>query len=229
MEKIIFTFNGQNRYSKVMKIGLYARVSTTDKGQDTELQLRDLRRYAEARGWTVHSEYIDHCSGSKDRRPELARLLDDSRKRNIDGILVWRLDRFGRSLKHLINTLDELRSLGVSFISFSENLDFGTSTGQLLFHLLGAFAEFERNLIRERVKAGIANARAKGKKHGRKPVAPVDRSKIISLYIASPELSVRQIAKQAQQKPGTVHKTLLLFKTGKLDIEGFECNNSWCS
>lgn len=208
-----------------MKIGLYARISTTDKGQDAELQLRDLRRYADARGWTIEGQYIDQCSGSKDRRPELDRLLDDARKRNIDGILVWRLDRFGRSLKHLINTLDELRSLGVSFISFSENLDLSTSTGKLLFYLLGAFAEFERNLIQERVMAGIANARAKGKRIGRKPVPPVDKSKIISFHIASPELSIRQIAKKAHQKPSTVYKTLLLYRAGKLDSEGFECNN----
>ena len=98
------------------KVGLYARVSTTDKGQDPELQLKDLREYAHARGLKVFGEYVDIGeSGSKDKRPELDRLMGDARKRRLDIILVWRLDRLGRSLKHLILTLDELQSLGVGF------------------------------------------------------------------------------------------------------------------
>lgn len=99
-----------------MRVGLYARVSTLDKGQDTEVQLRDLRSYAEARGWSVISEYVDKGqSGAKDWRPELDRLMRDARKRKIDLVLCWRLDRLGRSLKHLILTLDELQGLGVGF------------------------------------------------------------------------------------------------------------------
>ena len=151
-----------------MRVGIYARVSTLDGGQDTEVQLRDLRSYAQARGWTIADEYVDKGqSGAKDRRPELDRLMKDVRKRKVDLILCWRLDRLGRSLKHLILTLDELQSIGVGFVSYNENLDLTTSTGRLMFQLLGAFAEFERNLIRERVKAGLANAKAKGAKLGR--------------------------------------------------------------
>lgn len=207
-----------------MRTALYARVSTLDKGQDPELQLGPLRAYGEARGLDAVGEYVDYTSGSSDKRLELDRLMDAARKRLIDCVVVWKLDRFGRSLKHLVNVFDELNNLGVNFVSYTENIDFSTPAGKLMFHVIAAMAEFERELIRERVKAGLQNARGKGKRLGRKPVPPVDRSKIISLYIASPELSVRQIAKQAQQKPGTVHKTLLLFKAGKLDLEGFECN-----
>jgi DNA invertase Pin-like site-specific DNA recombinase len=198
-----------------MKVGLYARVSTIDKGQDVELQLKDLRAYVNARGWIIHDEYVDIGeSGFKDKRPELNRLLEDARKRRIDCIAVWRLDRFGRSLKHLINTLDELRSLGVMFVSYSENLDFSTSTGQLLFHLLGAFAEFERNLIKERVKAGIANARAKGIKLGR-PRAYIDIDELLNLRAKG--YSIRAIAKKIKISPSLVHKTLSNFKDS--DIE----------
>lgn len=205
-----------------MRAALYARVSTIDKGQDPDLQLGALKNYCAARGIDIANEYVDYTSGSKDRRLELDKLMDAARKRLIDCIIVWKLDRFGRSLKHLIITLDELNALGIGFISYSENIDLSTASGRLMFHIIASMAEFERELIRERVKAGIANARAKGKKHGRKPVPPIERSKIISAYLAGPELSIRQIAKQAQQKPATVYKTLLLYKAGILDIEGFE-------
>ena len=153
------------------KVGLYGRVSTTDKGQDPELQLKDLRAYAHARGWKVFGEYVDVGeSGAKDRRPELDRLMEDSRKRRIDGILVWKLDRFGRSLKALVNTLEELKGLGVQFVSYTENLDFSTPAGRAMANLIGVFAEFERDLIRERVKAGIQNAKSKGIRVGRRPL-----------------------------------------------------------
>lgn len=151
-----------------MRAALYARVSQPDKAQDPDLQLRDLRTYVTARKWKIAREYVDHgVSGARDGRPALDALLADCRKRKVDVIVVWRLDRFGRSLKHLVNTLDELRALGIAFCSYHENLDFTTATGQLMFHLLAAFAQFERELIRERVKAGLANARAKGKVLGR--------------------------------------------------------------
>jgi DNA invertase Pin-like site-specific DNA recombinase len=203
-----------------MKIALYARVSTVDKGQDVELQLRDLRQYAAARGWVIYSEYIDKGqSGSKDRRPELDRLMASARKRRIDGILVWRLDRFGRSLKHLINTLDELRSLGVAFISYSENLDLNTSTGQLLFHLLGAFAEFERNLIRERVIAGIQNAKAKGKHIGRHPLIQENLLETVKQY-KDKGFSVRGISKVSGITKSTVHKSLKILAQKSLENKG---------
>lgn len=187
-----------------MRVSIYGRVSTIDK-QNPEMQLSDLRKYAEARGWNVSGEFVDRCSGARDKRPELDRLMEACRKRQIDGILVWRLDRWGRSLKHLINSLDELRALGISFISFSENIDLSTSTGQLLFHLLGAFAEFERNLIKERVVAGIANAKAKGVKFGR-PRRFHDDMLFEVKEFQKAGLSIRAIAKKLKVSPALVHK-----------------------
>jgi putative DNA-invertase from lambdoid prophage Rac len=189
-----------------MKVGIYARVSTLDKGQDTEVQLRDLRSYAKARGWIIADEYVDKGqSGVKDRRPDLDRLMKDVRKRKVDLILCWRLDRLGRSLKHLILTLDELQSIGVGFVSYNENLDLTTSTGRLMFQLLGAFAEFERNLIRERVKAGLANAKAKGAKLGR-PSPEFDEEELIRLRKSG--LTIRGIAERLNLRKSFVHKTL---------------------
>ena len=191
---------------KSERVGLYARTSTADKGQDPEMQLKDLRQYASARGWKVFGEYVDKGeSGAKDRRPQLNRLMEDARKRKIDGILVWRLDRLGRSLKHLILTLDELQSLGVGFISYSENLDLTSSTGRLMFQLLGAFAEFERNLIKERVVAGLANARAKGRKLGR-PAKVINVDKIIELRTQG--LTLRAIAEVMGVSHAFVNKTI---------------------
>jgi len=199
-----------------MKVGLYARVSTLDKNQDPTLQLRDLRAFCHSRGWDIFAEYVDiGQSGGKDSRPQLNRLLDAARKRKIDCVCVWRLDRFGRSLKSLILTLDELITLGVSFTSYSENLDFTTSTGKLLFHLLGAFAEFERNLIRERVKAGIENAKDKGVILGR-PKARIDKEKLLELQRQG--YSIRKIAETLKVSKSFVHKTLVKLKTSDLEL-----------
>jgi len=151
-----------------MQVGIYARVSTTDKGQNVSMQLDELEAYAKARGWTIQDQYLDEgVSGSKARRPGLDRLLAACRRRQIDVVLVWRLDRLGRSLKHLIMMLDELQSLGVAFVALHEQIDCTTATGQLMLHLLGAFAEFERSLIIERTKAGLAAAKRRGKYPGR--------------------------------------------------------------
>ena len=190
------------------KVAIYARVSTLDKGQDVNLQLNDLRTYATARGWKVYREYIDNGeSGSKEQRPALNQLMDDARKRRIDTIFVWRLDRFGRSLKHLIVSLDELKTLGVGFVSFKESLDFTTAPGRLMFHLLGAFSEFERELIRERVVAGIQNAKSKGKRIGRPPLDLELRRKITDLRDKG--MSFGNIGKTLGLSKGTVYKTLL--------------------
>lgn len=204
-----------------MRAALYGRVSTTDKGQDPELQLRPLREYCSARDLDLAGEYVDYTSGNKDRRPALDRLLDAARKRQIDCIVVWKLDRFGRSLKHLITALDELNALGVGFISYSENIDLSTASGRLMFHIIASMAEFERELIRERVKAGIANARAKGKRHGRKPLPPVTVKKVIDAYEQAPDSSVRDIAQLVDVSPASVDRIKKGYKTGIYDRDGF--------
>src|SRR6059036_392453 len=136
-----------------MKAAIYARVSTLD--QEPENQLQELRRYVEARGWTS-VEYVDRgVSGAKDRRPALDRLLADARRRRLDVLVCWRLDRLGRNLKHLITLLEELQALGIAFVSLGEGIDATTPTGKLQMHILGAIAEFERARIAERVKAGL--------------------------------------------------------------------------
>jgi len=154
-----------------LRVALYARVSTLDKGQDVNLQLNELRDYSERRGWKIAGEYVDNgVSGAKESRPELNRLMADAKKRKFDAIAVWKLDRFGRSLKHLVLTLADLESLGIAFVSLRDGFDLSTPSGRLMFQIIGAMGEFERNLIRERVKAGMAHAKAKGRKLGRASV-----------------------------------------------------------
>jgi len=189
-----------------MRAAIYARVSTRDKGQDADLQLRELREYAKQRSWTVTSEYVDEgVSGSKDSRRELNRLMLDAKKRRIDCVLVWKLDRFGRSLKHLVNALAELEAVGVSFVSLREAFDLTTPAGRLMFGVVAAMAEFERDLIRERVKAGIANAKAKGRRVGRQPVF-IDRSRLAAMR--SEGYTIRAIAYTLGCSRSLVHKTL---------------------
>lgn len=155
---------------------LYARVSTLD--QNCDLQLEDLRRYARQR-FECLREYVDRgISGTQRHRPQLDVLVKDARKRRFDVVLVWKFDRFARSLKHLIDSLEEFRALGIDFISYTEGVGTTTPTGQLLFHMVGAVAQFERDLIVERVRAGMAHARAMGKRIGR-PRAEVDLEQVV--------------------------------------------------
>lgn len=203
------------------RVGIYARVSTVDKGQDVELQLSELRAYANARGWGIFKEYVDiGQSGSKEQRPSFNQLMEDARRRKIDIILVWRLDRFGRSLKQLVVSLDELKTLGVGFVSLKESLDFTTPTGRLMLHLLGAFAEFEKDLIRERVIAGVAHARAKGKRLGR-PNGNVDLQKLLGLRQQG--FSIREISKEMNISIGFVHKSLRNCPPQGIDNSRVEC------
>jgi len=188
-----------------VKTALYARVSTLN-GQDPEMQLRELREYAARRGWDVTDEYTDHgVSGSRDSRPELNRLMADACQRRFDAILVWKVDRFGRSLRHLVNSLAELGALGVAFVSLRDNLDLTTPSGRLMFAVIGAMAEFERSLIQERVRAGLGNARAKGKQLGR-PQRIVHRESILQMKAEG--LSIRQIAERIGIGYGTVRARL---------------------
>jgi DNA invertase Pin-like site-specific DNA recombinase len=164
--------------NKTQRIAIYARVSTAD--QNAESQLRDLRQYVTARGMDA-TEYVDTgYSGAKQHRPALDRLMDDARKRRIDSVVVWRFDRFARSTKHLLLALEEFRALGVQFMSYQEAIDTTSPLGQALFTIVSAVAQLERDLIRERVRAGLRNARAKGKKFGR-PRATVDPTAVATL------------------------------------------------
>jgi DNA invertase Pin-like site-specific DNA recombinase len=154
------------------RCALYARVSTVD--QQTENQAVELRQYAAARGWTI-AEYCDlGVSGAKDRRPALDRLVADAKRRRFDVVLVWRLDRLGRNLRHLVTLLDDLQALGVAFVSLGEGIDATTPAGKLQLHVLAALAEFERGRCIERVKSGLARVRAQGKRLGRPQVAISD-------------------------------------------------------
>ena len=149
-----------------MRIGIYARTSTLI-GQSPEMQLAELREYAARRGWEIVGEYVDCISGSKEQRPELNRLMADAHRRHFDAVLVWKIDRFGRSLKHLVNSLADLDSYGVAFVSLRDNLDLSTPSGRLMFQIIGAMAEFERSLIQERVRSGLRAAKLRGKMLGR--------------------------------------------------------------
>jgi putative DNA-invertase from lambdoid prophage Rac len=153
-----------------MKVALYARVSTAD--QNCSMQLRELRQYAAARGWEIDSagEYVDTgFSGSKDSRPQLNRLMADARQRRFDIVLVWKLDRFARSVSHTVRAIQEFTAVRVAFIAVTQNIDTSADSpmGKFQLHILAAVAELERELIRERVQAGLSNARAKGRIGGR--------------------------------------------------------------
>ena len=163
---------------KQKTVALYARVSTAE--QNCEMQLGDLRRFASQRFGRVY-EYVDvGVSGAQRRRPQLDALIKEAHKRLFDVVLVWKFDRFARSVKHLVDSLEEFRALGIDFISFTEGIDTTTPSGELLFHIMGAVAQFERDLIAERVRAGIAHARAMGKRIGRPP-ATVDVGEVVRL------------------------------------------------
>jgi DNA invertase Pin-like site-specific DNA recombinase len=156
----------------LIRAALYARVSTVNHGQDPEVQLGEVREFCKRRGFTVAHEYVDKgISGSRERRPALDKLLADCRKRLVDAVVVYRYDRFARSLRQLVNALEEFRSLGIDFISIHEGVDTSTPNGRLVFGIFASIAEFERELIRDRVRSGLAAAKAKGKRLGRPRVA----------------------------------------------------------
>ena len=189
-----------------MRAAIYARVSTVGNGQSPEMQLREMREYCERRGWVIAGEYVDAgISGAKDRRPELDRLMQDGHRRRFDVVAVWKFDRFARSVSHLLRALDTFRALGIEFVSLSESLDTATPAGRMVFTVLGAVAELERSLIAERVRAGLRNARAKGKRLGR-PRTFVDATEIGRLRARG--CTVREIAEELGYSRSLVHKTL---------------------
>jgi DNA invertase Pin-like site-specific DNA recombinase len=198
-----------------MKTAIYARVSTTN-GQDPEMQLRELREYCARRGWEIAGEYVDAgISGTKDKRPELDRLMGAAHRRKFDVVAVWKFDRFARSVTHLLRALDTFRVLGIEFVSLSESLDTATPAGRMVFTVLGAVGELERSLIVERVKAGLRNARAKGTKLGR-PRVVLDAARIGLLRAQG--RSIRAIADELGCSPSLVHKSLATGEPDGVDV-----------
>jgi DNA invertase Pin-like site-specific DNA recombinase len=192
-----------------MRCAIYARVSTYE--QEPENQLQELRRYAEARGWPV-AEYVDKgVSGFKDCRPSLDRLVADARRRRFDVLLVWRLDRLGRNLKHLVTLLEDVQAVGIAFVSLGEGIDCTTAAGRLQLHVLAALAEFERARIAERVRAGLARVRASGKRLGR-PAASV----AVADLLRTAHMSVREAAAVLGVSRSVVHRA-------RLSQKPFEC------
>src|SRR5208283_5871437 len=168
------------------------------------VQTREMKEYCPRRGWTVVDEYIDvGISGNKEKRPELDRLLCDAHRRRFDVVVVWRFDRFARSVSHLLRALETFQTLGIEFVSLSEQLDTSTPTGKMVFTVLGAVAELERSLIAERVRAGLRNARAKGKRLGR-PRSVVDASRVEALR--SQGLGWKRIAAELGIGVGTLYR-----------------------
>jgi DNA invertase Pin-like site-specific DNA recombinase len=162
------------------RVAVYARVST-NSGQNPEMQLQEVRQYCTRREMTIVREYVDKgISGSKERRPALDQLLMDCQRRAVDCVVVYRYDRFARSLRQLVNALEEFRSLGIDFISLHEGVDTSTPNGRLVFGIFASIAEFERELIRDRVRSGLALAKSQGKRLGR-PRVVVERLAIASL------------------------------------------------
>ena len=186
------------------RIAIYARVSTTD--QSTESQLLDLRRYTRERGWTIFKEYCDNgVSGTKDSRPALNELMNSAKKRRFDMVLVWRFDRFARSTKHLILALEEFKNLGIDFVSYQENIDTSSPLGSAIFTIISAVAQLERDIIAERVKAGLRTARLKGIKIGR-PAARIHQEQVSQLRNRG--MSIRQIAATVKTSKSTVARCL---------------------
>jgi putative DNA-invertase from lambdoid prophage Rac len=192
-----------------IRAALYVRVSTSD--QSCELQIGELECFIAARGWENAGVYRDALSGAKVSRPGLDRLMADARLRKFDAVLCWKLDRFGRSLVHCVGTIKELAALGVRFIAVTQGLDSDKSnpTSALLMHILCAVAEFERELIRERVSAGMKTAAAKGTRSGKpigRPRAIFSRDEALRLREAG--WSLQRIGKALSVSLGTVHRTL---------------------
>ncbi len=186
------------------RVALYAWVSTKNR-QDPESQLLPLREYAQARGFEISSEYVDICSGRKDSRPELARLMADAHRRRLDAVAVWKFDRFARSTRHLVTALEQFNALGVDFISLSESIDTSTPMGKMVFTVLAAVAELELSLIRERVVMGLERAKAQGKQLGR-PMIEANEEQLLTL--SEQGLSSRQIAGETGRSSSTVLRRL---------------------
>jgi DNA invertase Pin-like site-specific DNA recombinase len=186
-----------------MKVSIYCRVSTLEKGQKVEMQARELKDYCSRRGWDIVEEYVDEgISGAKDKRPSLDRMMADAHRRMFDAIVVWKFDRFARSTSHLLRALETFQALGIEFVSLTEGVDTSTPMGKMIFTVLGAVAELERSLIAERVRGGLRNAKAKGKRLGRPPVT-ASRDEVLALKAAGKSFS--QIGRQLSISKSAAH------------------------
>ena len=199
----------------MMRTLIYGRVSTNDKGQNPEVQLSELRRYCEARSFPVAHEIVDHGTGSTDNRPGLKRLMALARTRAIDAIIVVKLDRLFRSLKHLVTTLDEFAALGICFIAVRDSLDYSTPSGRLMAQILGSLAEFEKSLLIERTRAGLEYARSIGKQLGR----PKVRDDAAITKLRGTGLSYSEIAKELKVSRGSVYRALSGSKTSENSLQ----------
>jgi len=200
-----------------VRAAIYARVSTANCGQDPGMQTRELEEYCHRRNWGIAGTYVDRgVSGAQASRPALNRLMADAGQRRFDAVLVWKFDRFARSVSHLLRALEIFRSLDIEFVSLSEQVDTSTPTGKMVFTVLGAVAELERSLIVERVKAGMRNARAKGKRIGRPPrtfLSPGMREAVALAYRRR-EGSLRVLASRFHTSVGTVQRCIRAYQTG---------------
>jgi len=176
-----------------MKVALYARVSRADKDQDPENQLRKLREYAIRNQWGIYAEFHDYISEAAQVKPALEKMLREGRARHYDAVLIVRLDRLGRSTKQLLNLLEDLDRFGVALICTDQQIDTKSPAGKLLFTVLGAVAELELDLIRERTRDGLARARAQGKRLGRLPDSEATREII---HLKEQGLTIRQISER---------------------------------
>jgi DNA invertase Pin-like site-specific DNA recombinase len=198
------TSTKQSSSKRPIRAALYARISTLNHGQNPEVQLGELREFCQRRGFTIAHEYVDiGICGSREQRPALDKLIADCRKRIVDAVVVYRYDRFARSLRQLVNALDEFRSLGIDFISIHEGVDTSTPNGRLIFGIFASIAEFERELIRDRVRSGLAAAKARGKRVGRPRVA-VDVRRIESLRLQG--RSWAEITRETGTSKGTAQR-----------------------
>jgi DNA invertase Pin-like site-specific DNA recombinase len=195
------------------RAALYTRVSTGD--QHPETQLLDLRRLAEQRGFEIVREYTDKISGVKAKRPGLDQMLDAAHRREFDVVMVWAADRLARSVRHFLEVLDTLNHLGIEFVSFRENLDTGGPLGRAVVVIVSAVAELERNLIIERVRAGLRRARLEGRQLGRKPIE-IDRASLLrdrarglslTQLAKAYRISRTSVARALKQSAGAVPKT----------------------
>ncbi len=197
-------FGQARRPAKMLRAGLYARVSTNDQ-QTLAMQNRAMREYAERRGWTIVLQIREVNSGAAKRQAR-EKLLEAARRREIDLVLVWRLDRWGRSVTDLLATLQELEHLDVGFVSLTEALDLTTPAGRAMAGLLAIFAEFEREILRERTRAGLAHARENGKRLGRPATAAVHAAEVWKMHRAGSSKS--DIARQLEIGRTSVRRIL---------------------